>query len=121
MGKLGDRTGSLEVWCATYSDARRLERIFEPGEIVQLRQRVEGLDMYFTVTSIPVSPYSVQGEDGTRWSLTLAFIEVRRPIGNLAGALGWTFDELATEFVSFDAVRLAFVDFDSLTLGDGIV
>jgi hypothetical protein len=51
----------------------------------------------------------------------LAFIEVRRPIGNLAGALGWTFDELATEFVSFDAVRLAFVDFDSLTLGDGIV
>jgi hypothetical protein len=121
MGKLGDRTGSLEVFCNSYADARRLERIFERGEIVQLRQRVEGLDMYFTATGIPVAPYSVQGEGATRWSLTIQYIEVRRPIGNLAGALGWTFDELASSFASFDAVRLAFTDFDALTLGDGIV
>ena len=121
MGKLGDRTGSLEIFCDSYTAARKLERIFERGEIVQLRQRVEGMDMYFTATGIPVSPYSVQGEDGTKWALTINYVEVRRPIGNLAGALGWTFDELAASFVSFDAVTAAFPDFDALTLGDAIV
>jgi hypothetical protein len=77
--------------------------------------------MYFTATSIPVAPYSIQGEDATRWSFTIQYVEVRRPIGNLAGALGWTFDELASSFASFDAVRQAFTDFDALTLGDAIV
>lgn len=121
MGKLGTRTGTLEIFCHSYAEARKLERVFERGEIVHLRQRVEGLDMYFTVTSIPVSPYSIQGEAETRWSMTINYVEVRRPIGSLAGALGWTFDALAVEFPSFDTVSAAFVDFDALTLGDGIV
>lgn len=121
MGKLGDRTGSLQIFCSTYADARKLERIFERGEVVQLRQRVEGMDFYFTVTSIPVAPFSVQGEGATRWSLGINYVEVRRPIGNLAGAFGWTFSELASSFVSYDAVTAAFTDYDALTLGDGIV
>lgn len=121
MGKLGDRTGTLQIFCQTYSDARKLERIFERGEVVQLRQRVEGLDMYFTATGIPVAPYAVQGETETRWSLTINYVEVRRPIGNLAGAFGWTFDTLAADFASYDAVTAAFTDYDALTLGDGIV
>ena len=121
MGKLGDRTGSLEVFCDTYAQARKLERIFERGEIVQLRQRVAGMDMYFTATSIPVSPYSAQGEDSTRWSMTINYVEVRRPIGNLAGALGWTFDELAASAVSFDVITQGYETFDALTLGDANV
>lgn len=121
MGKLGDRTGQLQIFCKSYADARKLERIFERGEIVQLRQRVEGLDMYFTATGIPVAPYAVQGETNTRWSLTINYVEVRRPIGNLAGAFGWTFDALAADFPSYDAVAAAFTDYDALTLGDGIV
>lgn len=121
MGKLGTRTGSMEIFCRSYADARKLERIFERGEIVQLRQRVEGMDMYFTVTSIPVSPFSVQGEDETRWAMNINYVEVRRPIGELAGALGWTFDALAADFTSFDEVTQVFVDFDALTLGDANV
>ncbi|MFE5839133.1 hypothetical protein [Arthrobacter sp. NPDC056493] len=121
MGKLGDRSGQLQILCNAYKDARTLERIFERGEIVQLRQRVEGLDMYFTATGIPVAPFSVEGEAETRWSLTVNYVEVRRPIGNLAGAFGWSFDALATDFPSWDAVAAAFTDYDALTLGDGIV
>jgi hypothetical protein len=121
MGKLGDRSGSLELYCATYADARRLERVFERGEVVQLRQRVPEMDMYFTVTGIPVAPYQALGEDGTRWALTINYVEVRRPLGLLAGALGWTFDALAVDFASFDEVAAAFADFDALTLGDAIV
>lgn len=121
MGKLGDRTGSLEIFCKSYTDARRLERIFERGEIVQLRQRVAEMDMYFTATSIPVSPYSVQGEDGTRWSMTINYVEVNRPIGNLAGALGWTFDSMASSAASFDVITAHYSTFDALTLGDANV
>lgn len=121
MGKLGDRTGSMQILCRTYAEARKLERIFERGEIVQLRQRVEGLDMYFTATGIPVAPHAVQGETDTRWLFNINYVEVRRPIGPLAGALGWTFDELASEYASFDTVAAGFTDFDSLTLGDAIV
>jgi hypothetical protein len=121
MGKLGDRTGTLQIFCQSYSDARRLERIFERGEIVQLRQRVEGMDMYLTATGIPVAPYAVQGETDTRWSLSINYVEVRRPIGLLAGALGWTFDAMAADFVSYDAVTAAFTDYDALTLGDANV
>lgn len=121
MGKLGDRTGSLEIFCNSYAEARKLGRIFERGEVVQLRQRVEGLDMYFTTTGIAVAPYSVEGETETRWAFAINYVEVRRPIGNLAGALGWDFTALAADFASFDAVTLAFPDFDALTLGDAIV
>jgi hypothetical protein len=121
MGKLGDRTGTLGIWCKSYADARRLERLFERGEIVQLRQRVEGMDMYFTATGIPVAPFAVQGEAETRWSLSINYVEVRRPIGLLAGALGWTYDAMAADFVSYDAVTAAFTDYDALTLGDAIV
>lgn len=121
MGKLGTRTGTMEIFCREYADARKLERVFERGEIVQLRQRVEGMDMYFTVTGIPVSPYAVNGEDATRWAMNINYIEVRRPIGTLAGALGWTFDALAADIPSFDEVTDVFDDFDALTLGDANV
>ena len=121
MGKLGDRTGSMEVFCKTYAEARKLERIFERGEVVQLRQRVEGMDSYFTVTSIPVAPYSVVSEESTRWAMVLNYVEVRRPIGNLAGALGWTFSELASSAVSFDVITESYATFDALTLGDANV
>ncbi|MFC8038629.1 hypothetical protein ACFUOZ_04680 [Paenarthrobacter sp. NPDC057355] len=120
MGKLGDRTGSLEIFCNDYSTTRKLERVFERGEIVMLRQRVEGLDQYFTVTDIPVAPYAVNGEKGTQWAMTINYVEVRRPLGDLAGNLGWTFDALAAAYPSFDAVAAAYVDFDALTLGEAI-
>jgi hypothetical protein len=120
MGKLGDRTGSFEIWCDTYATARKLERVFERGEIVMLRQRVAGLDQYFTVSDISASPYAVNGETGTKWAMSINFVEVRRPLGPLSGALGWTFDALTDQYESFDAVAEAFADFDALTLGDTI-
>ncbi|QIN94315.1 minor tail protein [Arthrobacter phage BlueFeather] len=120
LGKLGDRKGSLEVYCQTYADARAIERVFERGEIVHLRQRVAGLDMYFTVTGVPVAPFQAAGEEDTRWAVRADYVEVRRPLGELAGALGWTFDELTAAYPSFDAVAAAFTDFDALTLGESI-
>jgi hypothetical protein len=121
MGKLGTRMGTMEIFCSSYADARKFERVFERGEIVQLRQRVANMDMYFTVTSIPVAPYAVNGETNTKWAMTVQYVEVRRPIGNLAGALGWTFDAMTAQFASFDAATAFFPTFDSMTLGEGVV
>lgn len=117
MGKLGTRTGSLELWAANLEDANRLARVFDRGEAVLLKQTVAGMDMYLTATSLDVSPHQVNGAD-TRYRFTVAYQEVTRPYGDLAGALGWTFDALAAGYASFDAVTAAFATFDDLTLGD---
>lgn len=117
MGKLGSRQGTLEVFTSSLEDAARVVRVFDRGEAVLLKQALAGMDMYFTADSLDVSPYEVQGEQ-TRWKLSIAYQEVIRPYGNLAGALGWTFDALASAYPSFDAQLAAYTSFDNLTLGD---
>lgn len=118
LGRLGTRQGTLEFWTESISDAERLVRVFDRGEAVLLKQTEPGLDMYFTVSDLDVAPYSVEGQDTTRYRLSVSYTEVVRPFGNLAGALGWTFDALATDYASFNAVTAAFKTFDDLTLGD---
>lgn len=117
LGQLGTRTGTLELWAKDLVDAARLQRVFDRGETVMLKQTVAGLDMYFTALSLDVSPWQVLA-DQTRYKLSIQYQEVSRPYGNLAGALGWTFDALSVKFPTFDAVTAAYSNFDNLTLGD---
>jgi hypothetical protein len=118
MGKLGTRQGSLEIFTTSLEDAARVTRVFDRGEAVMLKQTLAGMDMYFTAESINVTPYQVDGEATTRFKLTVAYVEVIRPYGNLAGALGWTFNALASAYPTFDAQLAAYSTFDNLTLGD---
>jgi hypothetical protein len=120
IGKLGSRTGTLEIWTASLEDASRLVRVFDRGEAVMLKQTVPGMDMYFAANSLDVEPYSITGPEDTRYKLTVNYTEVSRPYGNLAGALGWTFDALASGYASFDAVTAAFATFDDLTIQDTV-
>ena len=118
FGKLGTRKGTLDIFTASLEDAARVTRVFDRGEAVLLKQTVPGMDMYLAATSLDLAPYSVQGEADTRWKLSVGYLEILRPAGNLAGALGWTFDALALAYPSFDAQLAAFASFDDLTLGD---
>lgn len=120
MGKLGTRTGTLEFWAESLEDVNRLTRVFDRGEAVMLKQPVPGMDMYLAATSLDVTPYSVEGPDNTRYRFAVSYQEVTRPYGDLAGALGWTFDALAADYASFNAVTAAFATFDDLTLGDAL-
>lgn len=120
LGRLGTRKGNLDIFTASLEDAARVSRVFDRGEVVLLKQNVPGLDMYLAALSVDLAPYAVQGEVDTRWKLTVAYQEVVRPPGNLAGALGWTFDALALAYPSFDALLAAYASFDALTLGDTI-
>lgn len=116
FGPLGTRTGSLEVFCESLDAARDLESIFTRGETVMLKQNLPGMDMYFLGSATGVRPYSVQGEGLTRWALTVAYTEIKRPLGSLAGALGWDFNALAAAYASFDVVSSTFATFDDLTI-----
>lgn len=120
LGKLGTRTGSLDVFTASLADAARVVRVFDRGEVVMLKQSVPGLDMYLVAQDLSVAPYSVQGEEDTRYKLTVRYQEVIRPSGDLAGALGWTFDQMALEYSTFDSITANFASFDDLTLKDTI-
>jgi hypothetical protein len=117
QGKLGTRTGSLEIWTDSVASANKLARVFDRGETVMLKQPVSGLDMYFTADDLEVSPYSVEGVQETRYKFTVRFTEVKRPTGNLSGALGWNFDALAAGYGSFSAILAVYPTFDDLTIG----
>lgn len=116
LAPLGLRTGSMDLWAPSLAVARDLESVFDRGEIAMLKQRVAGMDMYFTTTKTSITPHEVEGEDDTRWNLAVDYVEVSRPAGPLAGALGWTFDALAAAYPSFDAVAAAYASFDDLTV-----
>lgn len=116
FGVLGDRTGTLEIFADSLAQARALETVFNRGEVVMLKQNVDAMDMYFAATSTTINPYSVEGEKETKYSLSVSYTELKRPIGNLAGALGWTFNELALFYASFDEVTMKFATFNDLTI-----
>lgn len=118
LGRLGTRTGTLEIWCPDYESARDLEGVFDRGEIVMLRQNVTGLDMYFTGTVTSAAPYAPEGENHTQYRFTVEYTEVLRPVGALQGSLGWNFEMLASQYLSFDAVAASFEDFDALALNE---
>jgi hypothetical protein len=118
FGPLGTRTGSLEIFCNSLQAARDLETVFTRGETVMLKQNLPGMDMYFVGSSTGINPYSAQGEGLTRYALTVNYTEIKRPLGSLAGALGWDFNALAAAYASFDVVTSKFATFDALTIRD---
>jgi hypothetical protein len=120
FGPLGTRTGTLEVFCDSLQAARDLETVFTRGEVVMLKQNVSGMDMYFYGSATGIAPYSVQGEDLTRYALKVSYTEIKRPLAPLAGALGWTFDALTSAYASFDVIAAKFASFDDLTIRDEI-
>lgn len=120
MGKLGTRTGKLEVFTSSVSDAERLSRVFSRGETVLLKQPIDQLDMYFTALNVAVDPYAVDAPDTTMFKLTLDFTEVTRPYGDLAGALGWNYDALSSAYANYDAVTANFATYDDLTLDSSV-
>jgi hypothetical protein len=117
LGKLGTRTGTLEIWTESIVSANKLARVFDRGEVVMLKQPVSGMDMYFTADDLEISPFNVEGPDLTRYKFTVRYTEVVRPYGNLAGALGWTFNALASRYSTFDQILSDYATFDALTLG----
>lgn len=113
---LSMRTGTIELYARTLAQAQTLESVFSRGEVVMLKQRVPGMDMYFTARSTSVQPRDAAGEELTRWRLRVDYDEVARPQGPQAGALGWTYAALAAAHASYAAVDAAYATYNDLTI-----
>lgn len=115
LGPLRWRDGLLEVWCADYATARVVEGVHDRGQVLMLRQPTyPGMDMYYVVSgSVTTTPLTI--EHRPRWRVAIGYTEVARPADALTGALGWTFEELATTYSTFGQVAESFETFDDLT------
>lgn len=90
LGVQGARTGVIDLFANTYTDARAIESTLGQGETMMLRQaEYGGLDMYFTALSTEVYP----DESRTavrRWIVRVEFQEISWPSTPLFGSVGWT-------------------------------
>jgi hypothetical protein len=115
LGPMGTREGALEMWVPDYATAAALEEVFNQREIAMLKQPVAKMDMFFLAQSVDVAPYSPEGQ-ATSYRFVVNFREAKRPTGFLRGGIGWTFDEVAYSFDTFNEVAAVYSSFDNLTL-----
>lgn len=117
LGPKRTRRGTLEVFCRTFDEAHELDLVLAESKTLLLRQPdYPGMDMYFVPTSSRVEPLQKVAA-GWRWQVTAPYVEVRNPTLPLLGAAGWTFDDLASSYATFAAVRASFTDFNDLLVG----
>jgi hypothetical protein len=115
LGRLRPRNGSLDIICRTYAEARTLEAVFERGAIVLYRQiEHQGMDMYFHGSDVTLTP--VAG----RWRVSVVYVEVTFPDGDIQTPAGWTFDALTAAGGSFNDVAQDYRSFTDLALGEKI-
>ncbi|WP_144630285.1 hypothetical protein [Arthrobacter woluwensis] len=92
------RRGQMTVFAGSYAVGLSILRMFQRGQVAFLRQNVPGMDMYFSITTaslrtLVTEPFTV--------SVDISYIEVGRPTGPLAGALGWTWTSLKNSLATW--------------------
>lgn len=111
-GRLTPRTGSLDVWLGEYMDAKNLDNMFERGQVVLYRQAEHpGMDMYFHAADVSLAP------DEDSWRLSLGYVEVDFPPGDVLSGENWTFDAVASGHANFNTVAQQYHSFHDLTIG----
>lgn len=114
-GRLSSRRGKLVAQFDSLSDSAALEALLRRGKTVMYRQSEHpGMDMYFHTESLSTS---YDPEVGV-WSVTVSYVEVSFPAGDIASTMGWTFDALTVAYSTFTEQSLAFESFQHLALGE---
>jgi hypothetical protein len=114
------RRGQLAAFAGDYQQAAAILEACDRGEILMLRQpEHSGMDMYFIAEKTAVN---VTQADGARtlWSVSIDYVEVARPLSNLAGALGWTFAALALSAPDFSTLTRRYSTFEDMRLDQRI-
>ncbi|MGN7705044.1 hypothetical protein [Cellulosimicrobium sp. 22601] len=121
IGPLRTRAGQYRVWCEDYATAQAVVALAARGDVLQVRHpRLPGADMYHLATSTSIDFLTVAAIPGghtSRWAVTVGYVEVDPPSGPLLGAVGWTFDALASTYGSFAEVAAAYATFTDLLIG----
>lgn len=102
------RRGTMTVQGGTYATALALFGLCQRGQTLMLRQTDHaGMDMYFLPLNWDIVTSRTDGA-ASEFDLDIQYLEVGRPAGALAGALGWTWDELLATYPSWNAQYAAY-------------
>lgn len=113
---MSTRRGSIKLYCGTFAEAIKVVEATKRGEVLMLRQpEHQGMDMYFTATSYGIPTLETRGA-ATVFGVDIGYAELARPIGDLAGSLGWTFAALAGAYPKFATVAKKYATFQDLLL-----
>jgi hypothetical protein len=117
---MSTRRGSIKLYCGTFAEATTVVEATRRGEVLMLRQpEHQGMDMYFTATSYGIPTLETRGAESV-FGVEIGYVQLARPIGDLSGSLGWTFDALAAAYPTFATVAKKYATFQDLLLNETI-
>lgn len=118
LRKMGTRRGSMELWAGAYERTGEILAALSRGEVLMLRQgEHSGQDMYFVAADASISALD-PAEDETQFSVSISYVEVRRPTGFIASAPGWDFSQMAAAHTSFQDIAVRYSNFQNLSLNE---
>jgi len=113
---MGQRSGALTAYAGSYAEAAAMLDACDRGEILMLRQAEHtGMDMYFTAREAGIEVLTADAGN-TLFGVSLEYLEVARPGGDLAGALGWTFAAAALSAPDFATITRRYATFEDFRL-----
>ena len=115
---MGTKRGQLGLWAGTHQAAQGILDTLSRGEVLMLRQQEHaGMDMYFIALDADLDTLTVAGA-GTLLGVTVRYLQVSRPVGNLAAALGWDFAALGASAPDFAALTTKYATFEAMRLNE---
>lgn len=118
----GLRTGTMEIYAGTYADALEILSPLQQATVMMLRQPEHaGMDMYFAPAGGTPQIVNLTTNAGrTVWGVRVPYVEVKRPEGDLAGALGWTYADLLAAVPRYSDLRRTFATYADLRINKRI-
>lgn len=119
---LGLRSGTMEIYAGTYADALEILSPLQRATVMMLRQPEHaGLDMYFAPAGGSPKILSLVTDGGrTVWGVQVPYVEVKRPEGMIAGALGWTYADLAAAVPRYSDLPRTFATYADMRINKRI-
>ncbi|QIN94478.1 minor tail protein [Arthrobacter phage Whytu] len=119
---LGLRSGTMDIYAGTYAAALEILSPLQRATVMMLRQPEHaGLDMYFAPAGGSPKIVSLVTNGGaTVFGVQVPYIEVKRPEGPIAGALGWTYADLAAAVPRYSDLRRTFATYADMRLNKRI-
>lgn len=115
---MGSKRGSLGLYAGTHEQAQAIVDALGKGEVLMLRQpEHRRMDMYFIARSVDIGVLQVGGAS-TEFGVTVDYLQVARPTGPLASALGWTFAAVDASADSFATITSRYASFEALRLNE---
>lgn len=118
----GLRSGSMEIYAGTYADALDILSPLQQATVMMLRQPEHaGMDMYFAPAGGSPEIVNLTTAAGrTVWGVKVPYVEVKRPEGDLAGALGWTYADLLAAVPRYSDLRRTFATYADMRINKRI-